>query len=292
MIQNYKGIIYVFLSAFCFSFAGVLLKSVTWPSIATNGGRCFFSFFTILVFMKLTGCRFKFNGRVLNGAIVIAAMNITFTMANKMTTAANAIVLQFTMPLFIILLNVLLYKKKPTRIEILCSIGVFGGILFFFIEKLSTQGMIGNFVAILSGALYAVVFLMKRFPGANYESSILISCVISFIVGIPWYGSVEWTPENIAFLAASGILQNGLGFVFLSLGLAQVSAIAAALISTIEPVLNPIWTMLAFGEMIGPMAFIGAAMVLISSLAYNILSSRKSSGLKTYPSQPSYPERN
>ena len=275
MIQKYKGILFVFLSAFCFSFAGVLLKSVTWPSIATNGGRCFFSFFTILIFMKLGGYRFKFNGRVLMGALFITAMNITFTMANKMTTAANAIVLQFTMPLFIILLNVILYKKKPTRIEVFCSIGVFAGIIFFFLEKMSMQGMIGNLVAILSGALYAVVFLMKKFPGANYESSILISCVISVLVGLPWYASVEWTPRNIAFLAASGIFQNGLGFVFLSLGLASVSAIAAALTSTIEPVLNPIWVMLVFGEMISPLSFVGAAIVLASSLAYNILNGKE-----------------
>ncbi len=247
---------------------------MTWPSIATNGGRCFFSFFTILIFMKLGGYHFKFNGRVLMGALFIAGMNITFTMANKMTTAANAIVLQFTMPLFIILLNVPLYKKKPTRIEVLCSIGVFAGIVFFFLEKMSMQGMIGNIVAIVSGALYAVVFLMKKFPGANYESSILISCVISVLVGIPWYGSVEWSPRNLMFLALSGICQNGLGFVFLSLGLAQVSAIAAALTSTIEPVLNPIWVMLVFGEVISPLSFVGAAIVLASSLIYNILNAK------------------
>lgn len=278
-----KGVLYVFLSAFCFSFAGVLLKSVSWPSIATNGGRCFFSFFTILIFMKLGGYRFKFNGRVLMGALFIAGMNIAFTMANKMTTAANAIVLQFTMPLFIILLNILLYKKKPTPTEILCSIGVFTGIVFFFVEKLSMQGMIGNIVAIISGALYAVVFMMKKFPGANYESSILISCVISFLVGIPWYTSVEWTPKNIALLAACGICQNGLGFVFLSLGLAQVSAIAAALTSTIEPVLNPIWVMLIFGEMISPFSFVGAAIVLISSLVYNLKGAFNGSGTLKKP---------
>ncbi len=274
LVQRYQGIIYVFLSAFCFSFAGVLLKSITWPSIATNGGRCLFSFFTILIFMKLGGYTFKFNGRVLMGALFIAAMNITFTMANKMTTAANAIVLQFTMPLFIILLNLIIYRKRPNKVEVLCSIGVFTGIVFFFLEKISMQGMIGNLVAILSGALYAVVFLMKRFPGANYESSILISCMISFIVGIPWYGSVDMSASNIAFLAASGVLQNGLGFIFLSLGLSRVSAIGAALTSTIEPVLNPIWVMLVFGEMISPLSFVGAAIVLITSLAYNLLMAR------------------
>ena len=108
-----KGTIYVLLSAVCFSTGGVLIKSIPWSSITIQGIRSIFSFMLIASYMVITKRKFVWNKTVLFGAVCNTAMALTFVSATKMTTAANAIVLQFTEPIFVILLMWALYKKKP-----------------------------------------------------------------------------------------------------------------------------------------------------------------------------------
>ena len=110
-----KGTIYVLLSAVCFSTGGVLIKSIPWSSITIQGIRSIFSFMLIASYMVITKRKFVWNKTVLFGAVCNTAMALTFVSATKMTTAANAIVLQFTEPIFVILLMWALYKKKPKK---------------------------------------------------------------------------------------------------------------------------------------------------------------------------------
>ena len=137
--------------------------------------------------MMMRHQRFVVNKTVLLGSAVNTIMAFTFVTATKMTTAANAIVLQFTEPIFVILLLWILYKKKPGKDALLACAVVFSGILCFFFESLSAGGMVGNVLAIFSGFTYALVMLMKGFKGADFESSLLISNAMSIIIGIPSY---------------------------------------------------------------------------------------------------------
>ena len=123
---------------------------------------------------------------VLLGAVLNFVMALTFVMATKMTTAANAIVLQFTEPVFLILIVWIVYRQKPKKDAVLTCILVLCGIFCFFFESLSTGGMAGNILAIVSGVTYAGVFLIKKFPGGDFESSLMVSHLISIVVGIPF----------------------------------------------------------------------------------------------------------
>ena len=201
-------------------------------------------------------------------------MNISFTVATQLTTAGNAIVLQFTMPIFIILFSWMIFRKKPDKLEILCSIGVFIGMICFFIDQLTGKGIFGNIMGILSGVTYALVYMMKTLPGYDYDNSLLFSCLMGFILGLPFYGSLDWNFHNVIFIFLGGAIQTGIGFVLLSYGLELVSPITAALTSTVEPILNPVWVMLFLGEMLSPSAILGAGIVIITSLVYNALSAR------------------
>lgn len=225
--------------------------------------------------MLLTGRKLVLNRSVLFGAVCNMVMAFTFVAATKLTTAANAIVLQFTEPIFVILLVWMIYKKKPSKEAIITCIMVFAGILCFFFESLSVGGMLGNLLAIASGCAYAIVFLMKKFPGADFESSILLSNIFSILIGIPSYiREANHSTMLWGYVLLLGAVQCGLSYVFLSKGLDRVSPITASLTSTIEPILNPLLVAAFYGEHVGKMAILGALMVVGSATLYNMIEAK------------------
>lgn len=273
--ESLKGTGYVLLSAIFFSLGGLLIKLIPWSSVTIQGARSIFSSLVIGGYMLLTGRKLVLNRSVLFGAVCNMVMAFTFVAATKLTTAANAIVLQFTEPIFVILLVWMIYKKKPSKEAIITCIMVFAGILCFFFESLSVGGMLGNLLAIASGCAYAVVFLMKKFPGADFESSILLSNIFSMLIGIPSYiREANHSTMLWGYVLLLGAVQCGLSYVFLSKGLDRVSPITASLTSTIEPILNPLLVAAFYGEHVGKMAILGALLVVGSATIYNIIEAK------------------
>lgn len=271
-----KGTIFVLLSAICFSLGGVLIKSIPWSSVTIQGIRSIFSSLVIGSFMLMRHQRFVVNKTVLLGAVFNTVMAFTFVAATKMTTAANAIVLQFTEPIFVILLLWVLYKKKPGKDALLACVVVFSGILCFFFESLSAGGMVGNMLAIFSGLTYALVMLMKGFKGSDFESSLLISNAISMVIGIPaLLKETDYSVEIWGFMILLGVFQFGFSYVFLSKGLDYVSPVTASLTSAIEPILNPLLVAAFCGETIGALGIVGAVLVVGASTTYNVLQAMK-----------------
>lgn len=271
MTAQQKGYIYTVLSAVCFATGGLLIKLNTWSSFTINGMRSIVAFLIFLFYMRSTGHQFRFNGKVVLGVIANSLMGLTFIMANKMTTAANAIVLQFTLPIYIMLLMWIFQKKKPDRISFLSGVISLIGIMFFFFDSLSMGGMTGNILALVSGFFYAVVFLIKQIPEADFESSALISFALNFVIGIPFYmQETSWGMTNIMTGLLMGIVQIGLAYIFLNMALDKVPPVGASLISMIEPILNPTLVAIFYGEKMGRMSLIGAVIVLASALFYNL----------------------
>lgn len=271
MTAQQKGFIYTALSAVCFATGGLLIKLNTWSSMSINGMRSFFAFFIFLLYMKLTKHQFKFNWKVLLGVVANSMMGITFIMANKMTTAANAIVLQFTLPIYIMLLTWIFLKKKPDKVSVISGMISLVGIMFFFFESLSLGGMTGNVLALVSGFFYAIVFLIKQIPDSDFESSAIISFVLNFVIGIPFIlQETDWGIMNMSTGVLQGVVQIGLAYIFLNVALDKVPPVGASLISMIEPILNPVLVAIFYGEKIGKISFVGAIIVLASALFYNL----------------------
>lgn len=269
--ERLLGTVYVLLSAVCFSLGGVLIKSIPWSSMSIQGIRSIFSFCVIGGYMVLTHHRFVINGAVIFGALCNTLMAFTFVAATKMTTAANAIVLQFTEPIFVILLVWILYKKRPGKDAIWACAVVFLGIICFFFESLSGGGMVGNLLAIFSGFTYALVMLLKGFKGADFESSMVISNVLSVVIGIPFYlAESNYSGTVWFYMILLGVFQFGFSYLFLSKGLDRVSPVTASLTSTIEPILNPILVAIFCGETIGVLGVVGAILVVGSATLYNL----------------------
>lgn len=221
--------------------------------------------------MKLIHHPFRLNPSVIFGGICSASMSITFVCATKMTSAANAIILQFTHPVFLILILWLFYHKRPDKRAILTCIIALIGIVCFFFDKITSGGMLGNLLAIISGLSYAIMFQMKKMKGGDFESSLVISYILAFIIGLPtaMHETIH-TPSIWLVIVLLGAVQTGLATICLSRGLDAVSPVTAALTSGIEPILNPVLAAIICGETIGPMSIAGGVLVIGSVLAYSL----------------------
>ena len=265
------GTFYVILSAIFFSLGGFMIKIVPWSALSVSTSRSIFALLTLLVYMKLTNHRFVLNPAVIFGGFWSASMSITFVFATKMTSAANAIILQFTHPVFLILILWFFYHKKPDKRAVLtCGIAL-AGIICFFFDKITAGGMIGNILAILSGLSYAIMFQMKKMKGGDFESSLVICYIMSIIIGIPSVMKESlFTPSILGTVIILGVVQTGLATICLSRGLDAVSPVTAALTSGIEPILNPVLAAIVCGETIGPLSVVGGVLVISSVLAYSL----------------------
>ncbi len=274
--QKARALFYVLLSALLFSTGGLLIKLCTWSAISINGARSILAAVVLFTALKCTGHVFKLNKTVVIGAVIAAAMNYSFVIATKLTSAGNAIVLQFTQPIFIILLLWLVLKQRPSKAALLTCAVVFGGIVCFFFDQLTFTGLVGNLFAIFSGITYAMVFLFKSVDGADFESSMLLSFVLSFCVSIPSIAmETSFSAQNIWCIVLLGVFQMGLPFLLLGKGLTVISPVTASLTSTIEPILNPLLVAAFYGETLGVLSIIGGIIVVGASTIYNVHESRK-----------------
>ena len=270
-----RGTLCVFLAAVLYSIGGLFIKLIPWGGMAINGGRTAVALVVIGLYLKLTGHRPKMNLWVLVGALAVCGTNILFSIANKLTTAGNAIVLQFTAPIFVILFSVLFFGKRPQRLDMLACGLVLGGVLLFFIDSLSAGGMLGNVLALLSGISYAGVFLMNDMPDSDPISSVFWGDVISAVVGLPYLGyETDFFFFFFIALLVLGVFQVALAYILMVEGLKTTPPVTASLVSGIEPVLNPILVAVFYHEMIGPIALMGAMVVVGSVVLYNVMLAR------------------
>lgn len=244
--------------------------------MAINGARTAIALVVIGLYLKVTHHKPRMNLWILVGAVSVCGTNILFSIANKLTTAANTIVLQFTAPIFVILFSIFLFGKKPQKLDLVACGMVLGGVLLFFVDSLSAGGMLGNVLALLSGISYAGVFLMNDMPESDAISSVFWGDIISAVVGLPFLGyETEFSFNIVIALIVLGIFQVGLAYILLTEGLKTTPPVTASLVSGIEPVLNPILVAVFYHEMIGPIALIGAMVVVGSVVLYNVILSRQ-----------------
>ncbi len=271
------GTLCVFLSAVLYSIGGLCIKLIPWSGIAINGARTAIALVVIGLYLLATRHRLKLNRWVLLGAAAVCGTNTLYTIANKLTTAANAIVLQFTAPVFVIVFSALLLKKKPRKLDLSVCALVLGGVVLFFVESLSAGGMLGNFLALLSGVSYAGVFMLNDLPDGDPISSVFWGDVISAAVGLP-FAAAQPALEGgaVAALVILGAFQVGAAYILLTEGLKTTPPVTASLVSGIEPVLNPILVAAFYHETVGPLSLVGAVIVLASILVYNVIRSAKS----------------
>lgn len=271
MSRENRGTLYVFLAALLYSIGGLCIKVIPWNGMSINGGRTAIALVVIGGYLWWVKHPLRWNRWVALGAVSVFGCNALFSIANKLTTAANTIVLQFTAPIFVMLITLLVFRRRPSRLDVITCVVVFGGVVFFFIDSLEVGGGLGNLLALLSGLAYAGVFLLNDLPDSDAISSVFWGDVLSALTGLPFLvKETDFSPTAITSLLVLGVFQVAVAYILLTIGLQTTPPVTASLVSGIEPVLNPILVAVFYGEQMGPMAIIGAAIVISGVVIYNV----------------------
>lgn len=270
-----RGVLFVFIAAVLYSIGGLCIKVIPWNGMSINSARNIVSVLVVGGYLLLTRHKLRFNRFIALGALCVCGTNVLFSLANKMTTAANTIVLQFTAPIFVILLSIMFWRRKPKKLDVITCLIVLAGVLCFFIDGLEMGGMVGNVLALLSGLSYAGVFLLNDMPDSDPICSVFWGDVASVIVGFPFLlQETEFTAIAVGSVIILGAFQVGLAYILMCIGLRTTPAVTASLISGIEPILNPILVAVFYGEPVGSMALVGAVIVIGSVIIYNVLKAK------------------
>ena len=271
-MNKHTGTLCVFLAALLYSIGGLCIKVIPWNGMSINGARTLIALVVIGIYLAIIRHKPRFNRWIFLGSLCIFGTNALYSVANKLTTAANTIVLQFTAPIFVIVFSALFWKRRPQKLDISACVVVFGGVLFFFVDSLEAGGALGNVLAILSGAAYGGVFLLNDFPDSDAISAVFWGDVLSAVTGLPFLLQEQpLAPTALFSLVILGVFQVAVAYILLTIGLRTTPAVTASLVSGIEPVLNPLLVALFYGETIGRFAFVGAAVVICGVVGYNVL---------------------
>jgi drug/metabolite transporter, DME family len=259
-----KSRLLLLAAAVLWSTAGAAIKTSGLDAFQLAGGRSLVA--AAFLFLAARESRQRPDRRVLAVACVYAATVVLFVVATKLTTAANAIFIQDTAPLWVLVLSPWLLGERPTRGELL-SIPVFGlGLGLFFMDELTPGQSLGNLVALASGVAFALSILGLRLLRERGPTALVWGNAIAAAVTLPLWGrGPAATALDLGLLLYLGIFQLGLSYLAFSRGVTGTPAIEASLIVLVEPVLNPIWTFLVAGERMGPWAVAGGVVVLLAT---------------------------
>lgn len=270
-----KAIIFVFVAATLWSTSGLFIKIIDLNPLTIAGMRSAIAAVLMIALMNKK-LRFTWSYPQIAGAIAYSVTVILFIAATKLTTAANAILLHYTVPVFTALLGAWLLKEKVTRFDWTIIGIVVGGMALFFLDKLTPGGLWGNIMAIISAVTFALMIMYMRMQkrGSPMETIILGNLITAFIC-LPFIIIEPPTGASWPPLLYLGLFQIGFSFVLYSMAIKYVTALDAVLIQTIEPLLNPIWVFLVIGEVPGFWAIAGGIIVLTSVTIRNIYFNKK-----------------
>lgn len=272
------GIGLVALASVLWSTAGLLFKWVLWNPAAIAGIRSGIAATVLLIYwlVKYKKLPPLPTQKKALGALNYMVLVLLFVSANKLTTAANAILLQFTSPIWVIVLARLFLKEPMRQSGIITSIVVLLGMGLFFFDNLSIGGMLGNGLAVLSGIAMAVMVVsLKGVKTGSPLEIIFWGNVFTFLAGIPFYGGIEFSAQNVMAIGLLGVFQVGVAYIFYCAGIQKLSALEGVLITVLEPLLNPVWVLLLYGETLSVPALVGGAIVIAAVLFQSVYNQRK-----------------
>jgi drug/metabolite transporter (DMT)-like permease len=214
----------------------------------------------------------KLNPLAILNSLAYAAVLILFVIATKTTTAANAIFLQSTAPIYVLIFEPLLTKTKWERINIITIAVCFVGMILFFMGDLTPGDIRGNIAALLAGVAFAAFFLGMKKNDPHYgESSIFYGNVIVALICIPFITDMNSISlQDFVMVSFLGVFQIAFAYALFSYGLKRIIAVEASIISMFEPVLNPIWVFMGYGEVPSFYAIIGG-IIIISAITVRTL---------------------
>jgi drug/metabolite transporter, DME family len=276
-----KGLVYISITALLWSSSGLFIKILDLEALQISFYRSGIAAITVFIISVLRNrkksnpLKIQFDKISVLSAFFYAGILIFFVVATKMTTAANAIFLQFTAPIYLLVLEPIFLKTKfePKNL-ITIAVTVCGMILFFF-GRLELGSIYGNLFAIISGICFAVYSLLLRKQRMEQKientlsSPIMGNTLVAFIAFFIIFPEFSISGTETLILLYMGIIQIGISYVIFDAGIKYVSATESMIIATMEAIFNPIWVFLGIGETPSVYALAGGLIIFAAILWRN-----------------------
>ena len=266
-----RGALLVAAAALLWSTGGLAIKFVPESPLVIIFHRAWIAAATLLLLLRPR--RIRFSATLAGATLSYAGMVITFVVATKWTTAANAIFLQDSGIVWVLLLSPLVAHEAIRRRDVAAVAASLGGMTLFFAGRISTEGRAGNLVALLSGLFYAVtILLLRRQRGPASEWTAILGNLLGAALVLPFlHRPFALEMRSAATLLFLGVVQIGCAYALFVRGLETISAAEASIVSLLEPIFNPVWVFLGLGEKPTVFAMAGAVIVL-SAIVWRTLS--------------------
>ena len=271
-------LLFIFAAAFLWSTGGLFIKWNTLTGLELSFCRSLFAMITVAILTRHEG--FRLNSISAIASVLYAVLLVLFVLATKATTAANAIFLQYTAPVYVLIFEPLIYKEKFRVRDLVTVLVCLGGMALFFVGQLRPQDIEGNLMALASGLCFAFYFLLLRHPRArevNRASSVIYGNLLAVIAlaawGVPALFNLNL--HNALSVTYLGVVQLGIAYALFTAGMARgVRSLDAGIICYIEPVLNPVWVFLVLGERPSRWALLGGTIILAAVIVHMLLDAR------------------
>ena len=265
-------------AAILWSTGGLFIKWTSISGLELSFGRSLLAAITVAIFTRHEG--FGLNRVTALASILYAALLLLFVLATKETSAANAIFLQYTAPVYLLILEPLLYKEKFRSRDLITVTVCVLGMSLFFVGKLRPQDVNGNLLALASGFCFACYFLLLRNSksrAVNRASSVIYGNLLLVLIAAP--AGLRVLPHLSTHDALSvlylGVVQIGLAYTLFTVAMARgVRSLDAGIIGYVEPVLNPIWVFLVLGERPTQWAILGGAIIVTAVVCHMLVEAK------------------
>ncbi|MFO7636992.1 MAG: DMT family transporter [Clostridia bacterium] len=272
-----KGVAYAVIGALLWSSGGIFIKLTDAPAIFIACARSFFAFLFFLPALRLREIRLTKDLVLL--ILFYSYTLISFVLANKMTTAANAIILQYTAPVWLFLFYTFIKKQYDPK-KLFPMLMIFTGLLVFLLEPASGTSALGNFIAMTSGFAFAFVAYFSSKVTVIRPGSLISLCnFFTFLFALPFVAQPVaiikgLSPAGWLGIILLGTVQIGLGYVFYLMALRKLHPLDVSILCLIEPILNPVWVVLFLHEVPSVYALFASA-VILSGIIINTIRERR-----------------
>ncbi|QWV97183.1 DMT family transporter [Geomonas nitrogeniifigens] len=277
-----SGVLAMVVCGFLWSLAGLFIKVLDWNPFLIAGLRSLIAFLFLLTLVGTVPLQWSWP--LAGAALANAATMLLFVAANKTTTAANAILLQYLAPVFTAVFGVLFLKERLYREQVLALFMTLVGMVVLFLDRLSPGQLSGNLMALTSAFTFSLMFIFTRMQKegdplqsfmASHAVAALVALAIAVFLPLPVFSA-----KSIGSILVLGVVQIGLAAFFFSYGIKRISAVSANLVAVIEPVFNPVWVFLVLGEAPTANTLVGGALILGSVTLASLISARR---IPAYP---------
>jgi len=278
----HSPLLFVLAAALLWSTGGLFIKWTSISGLQLSFGCSLTAAITVALLTKHEG--FGLNRVTALASVLYAVLLLLFVLATKQTTAANAIFLQYTAPVYILVFEPLLYKEKFRRRDLITVIACLAGMSLFFVGKLRPQDVTGNLMALASGVCFAFYFLLLRRSSArdvNRASSVIYGNLLIVLIAAPAGLAVlpHMQAHDLLSVLYLGVVQIGVAYTLFTAGMARgLRSLDAGIVGYIEPLLNPIWVFLVLGERPTAWAILGGSIIIAAIVCHMVVEAKQSGG--------------